>query len=124
MMREEEMYAPFIERAKVRPSGEIFLNGEDAQQFVTACGSAGMSVLGIEGARIDSNLVFPYVDVIADYSPKSLMQWDAYQERCNRLALDFLRDAIRKKGADIYFCFEMLDGEDYADCLKQITLAP
>jgi hypothetical protein len=124
MTKEEEIYAPFIARAERRPSGEIFLNGDDAQRFVTACQSAGVAVLGIEGARIDSNQVMPYLDVIADYSPRRPMQWEAYRERCNRLALDFLLEAVKEKGADIYFCFVVLDGAEYADCLKQITSAP
>lgn len=124
MTKESEIYAPFIERAEVRPGGEIFLRGDDAQQIVSACQNAGMAVLGIEAARIDTNHVMPYVDVIADYSPRTVMQWDAYQERCNRLALDFLREAINEKGVDAYFCFEVLDLADYSDCLRQITSAP
>lgn len=123
MTKEDEIYAPFIERAAVRPGGEIFLKGSDAKQFVSACQSAGVAVLGIEGARIDSNQVTPYVDVVADYSPRTATQWEAYQERCNQLALDFLRKAVEEKGPDAYFCFEVLDPAEYSDYLSKITSA-
>lgn len=121
--RESGIYAPFIERAEVRPGGEIFLRSEDAQQFVAASQGAGMAVLGIEAVRIDANQVMPYIDVIADYSPRSAMQWKAYQERCNRLALDFLREAIKQKGEDTHFCFEVIDCAEHTACLKCITSA-
>lgn len=121
MTKESEIYAPFIERAEVRPGGEIFLRSEDAQRFVAASQSAGMAVLGIEAVRIDANQVMPYIDVIADYSPRSAMQWEAYQERCNRLALDFLREAVKQKGEDTYFCFEVIDRAEHTDCVKRIT---
>ncbi|MFM0099205.1 hypothetical protein PQQ87_26645 [Paraburkholderia nemoris] len=121
MTKESEIYAPFIERAEVRPEGEIFLRGEDAQQFVAACQSAGVAVLGVEAVRIDAKQVMPYIDVVADYSPRSTMQWEAYQERCNRLALDFLRKAVEQKGEDTYFCFEVMDRAEHADYLKRIT---
>jgi hypothetical protein len=123
MKKESEIYAPFIDRAEVRPSGEIFFRGEDAQQLVAASQSAGMAVLGIEAVRIDANQVMPYIDAIADYSPKSAMQWEAYQERCNRLALDFLREAVEQKGEDAYFCFEVMDRAEHAEFLKRITSA-
>lgn len=121
-MKEDEIYATFITRAEVRPSGEIFLTSDDAQQFVTICQRVGIAVLGIEGARIDSNQIEPYIDVIADYSPKALIPWEVYLERCNRLAHDFLVNAIDEKGAGTYFCFEVLDSEEYLECLKKITL--
>ncbi|MFL9900072.1 hypothetical protein PQR71_18275 [Paraburkholderia fungorum] len=105
-MKESKIYAPFIVRAEVRPGGDIFLRSEDAQQFVAASQSSGMAVLGIEAVRIDANQVMSYVDAIADYSPRSAMQWEACQERCNRLALDFLREVVEQKGDDTYFCFE------------------
>jgi hypothetical protein len=123
MTNENEIYAPFIARAEVRPGSEIFLRSDDAQQFVAVCQGAGIAVLGIEGARIDSNQIAPYIDVIADYSPRSVMPWEAYQERCNRLALDFLREAVKEKGADIYFCFEVLDVAEYSDFLRRLISA-
>ncbi|MGF6769277.1 hypothetical protein P3T18_001747 [Paraburkholderia sp. GAS199] len=118
MTKESEIYAPFIERAEVRPGGEIFLRGEDAQQFVAACQGVGMAVLGIEAARIDDNRVMPYIDAIADYSPNSAVEWEAYQDRCHRLASAFVRDVIQQKGEDTYFCFEVIDRAEYVDCLK------
>jgi hypothetical protein len=121
MMKEEEIYAPFIARAKGRPGGEIFLNADDAQQLVVACKNAGFAVLGIEGVRFELDQITPYLDVIADYSPRRIMEWDVYRERCNRLALDFLRETVKKKGADVCFCFVVLDNEEYADCLKRIV---
>jgi hypothetical protein len=121
MMKEEELYAPFIARAKGKLGGDVFLNADDAQQFVAACKNAGFAVLGIEGVRIELGQITPYLDVIADYSPRRTMEWDVYRERCNRLALDFLREAVREKGADLYFCFVVLGNEEYADCLKHIV---
>lgn len=121
MTKEGELYAKFLERAEVQPSGEIFLTGGAAQQFVMVCQSAGMAVLGIEGVRIDSNGVAPYLDVIADYSPRTLVPWEAYQERCNRFAHDFLRNAIDEKGVGIYFCFEVLGPDEYVECLRKLT---
>ena len=98
MTKESKIYAPpFIERAVVRPGGEIFLTGDDAQRFVAACQGAEMAILGIEGVRIDCNKLMPYIDVIADYSPRTALQWEAYRERSNQLALDFLRAQLRKK---------------------------
>jgi hypothetical protein len=114
MTKVEKIYTPFIPHAKVRPGGEIFLKGDDAQQFVSACQRAGMSVLGIDAARIDSNGVLPYLDAIADYSPKKPLQWDAYQERSNRLAIDFLRKTMEAKGPDTYFSIVIWDAEEYA----------
>lgn len=123
MTKEKEIYASFIERAEVRLGGEIFLKADDAQQFVTACQNAGLAILGIEGVRIDSNQVMPYIDAIADYSPRKILEWDAYRDRCNRLALDFLRQAVADKGADTCFCFEVMDQAEYAECLKNIPAA-
>jgi hypothetical protein len=121
MTMEHEIYAPFIKHAEVRPSGETFLTGDDEQQFATICQRVGMAVLGIEGARIDSNQVEPYIDAIADYSPKALIEREVYRERCNRLARDFLKSVIDEKGAGTYFCFEVLDSEEYLDCMRKIT---
>ncbi|RKF47221.1 hypothetical protein [Paraburkholderia fungorum] len=123
MTKESEIYASFIEHAELRPSGEIFLRGKDALQFVAVCQNAGMAVLGIEAARLDAHQVMPYIDAIADYSPRSAMQWETYQGRCNRLALDFLHATMDQKGEDTYFCFEVMDRAEHADCLKQITPA-
>lgn len=121
MTKEDEIYAPFIERASLRPGGEIFLKIYDAKLFVTACQNGDMAVLGIEAARIDSDNVFPYTDDIADYSPNTAMQWNEYRERCNRLALDFLERVLEEKGENVYVCFELLERDEYLDCLKQIS---
>ncbi|CAH2919834.1 MAG: hypothetical protein CPSOU_3489 [uncultured Paraburkholderia sp.] len=123
MTKEDEIYASFNGRAEVRIGGEIFLKADDAQRFVAAAQTAGMAVLGIEGVRIDSNQVVPYVDLIADYSPRTAMEWAEYLERCNRLALDFLWQAVSEKGTNTYFCFELLDHAEYVDCLKKLAVA-
>ncbi|HEY1996400.1 hypothetical protein [Paraburkholderia sp.] len=121
MLKQRELYAPFTERAVVRPGGEVFLSGDDAQRFVVACESAGLAIAGIEGVRFEGEKIKPYIDVIADYFPRKVQEWNTYQEQCNRLALDFLHNAVKEKGVDTCFCFEVLEPAGYADCLKRIA---
>ncbi|MFM0227217.1 hypothetical protein [Paraburkholderia dipogonis] len=122
-MEKGQLYGVFIERAAVQLGIEIFLRYDEARQFVSACQNAGMAILGIDGVRIDSRQVMPYIDAIADYSPTRVLEWDEYRDRCNRLALEFLRQAAAEKGADTCFCFEVLDHAEYVDCLKKIAVA-
>jgi hypothetical protein len=96
-MSEESLIKEFNKRGKI-VSGELVFNAQTALDFVDACESNDLAVIGVEGFILESGGLRPQPNMIADYSSAEKSTWKQFRDLCNRSAKQFLRTISSKPG--------------------------
>ncbi|MFC0399090.1 hypothetical protein [Paraburkholderia rhizosphaerae] len=114
MINECEIYKHYLARAVTADGGETYLHAYDAPNFIADCETWNIAILGFDTFWIDETGILPFLDGIADFSPREKEPWAEYRSTCNRLSAEIVNQLIEEKGREkTYFSFVLLDETEY-----------
>ena len=115
-MHEAKLYKPYLNRAIVCDSGEIYLHASDALAFIAACEAQDVAILGFDTFKIDATGTRPLMDGIADFSAGEKKPWPIYRSTCNQVGAWIVEQIIEEKQLEnTYFTFVVWNERDYND---------
>jgi hypothetical protein len=89
MSSEREVLDQFAARG-LRHGEELYLPPGDTRDFIHACETKDLAVVGIEGFVRSGDQLTPLLDCIADFSSLRADSWLGFRAGCNRAAADFV----------------------------------
>ena len=114
-----EIYNPYLLRAITSDGGEIYLHASDALNFITDCETQNIAKLGFDTFRIDERGILPFLDGIADFSPREKKPWTEYRSRCNYVSASIVKQLIEEKGLEkTYFAFVLWTESEYSEAMQ------
>lgn len=120
MTIQDEIFEKYRSASIGEPGTEIYIASEAALCIPDDCENANAAIIGVDTFTIILEATYPYLDGIADYSPRVQQPWDDFRRQCNRAAQKFMQEMQAEKGANTYFSIVIIDVDEYENSLRRL----